>query len=233
MKIRSTNRIYISQELSENKNLILDGDILHYIRNVLRLKSGDKLRVFNENSGEFLANISDINKKELHLQVENLLKKPYASHRLVVALCIIKNDKMADMISMLVQLGVTKIVPIISEYVVHRNFNRERFLRIAEEASEQCERLDVPSISEPILLQDFVKNCKSKIIYAYENSNMEQQLKNQDAVYMIGPEGGFSTKDVAILEKVGATPVSLGKNILRAETAAARLISNVQFLRGL
>ena len=232
MKTRAMNRIYIPNALLENTNITLDGDILHYIRNVLRLKINDKLRIFNGSSGEFVSNIIDMSKKELQLQVEKLIRKPEIVPKLAVALCVIKNDKMADMISMVVQLGVTEIVPIISEYVVHRNFNHERFQRIIEEASEQCERLDVPSIEEPVLLESFIKNCKSKVVYAYENSGIENSLDDEDAVYMVGPEGGFSEKDVAILNKTGAISVSLGKNILRAETAAARLISTVQFLRG-
>ena len=232
MKTRSTSRIYLPDALSENATIALNGDILHYIRNVLRLKINDKLRVFNESSGEFVSNIIDMSKRELQLKVEKLVKKPHSVPRLVIALCIIKNDKMADMISMVVQLGVTEIIPIISEYVVHRNFNHERFQRIAQESAEQCERLDVPVITEPVLLEDFLKKSRNKVIYAYENSDFEF-VRDEDAIYMIGPEGGFSEKDVGILKGSGAVPVSLGRNILRAETAAASMVSIVQFLRGM
>ena len=175
-------------------------------------------------------------KKELHLKVEKLLRETEVVPKLTVAVCIIKNDKMADMISMVVQLGVTEIVPIISEYVTHRNFNHERFQRIAQESSEQCERLDVPSIHEPIALEDYVNSCKSKLIYAYENSSPENKLsflKGEDVVCIIGPEGGFSDKDVAILNDAGAIAVTLGKNILRAETAAVKMVSCVLLLKGM
>ena len=236
MKIRSTNRIYTPVTLSENTNITLDGNILHYIRNVLRLKVGDKLRIFNELSGEFLANIVDLDKKALCLQIEKLLTEPVHTPSLSIALCIIKNDKMADMVSMLVQLGVTEIIPIISEYTVNRNFNRERFERIAQEATEQCERLSMPSVSEPILLENFLKDHKfDYVVYANEhesvNGNLSAEIaKNDNIVLLVGPEGGFSDKELNILSKLGAISVTLGQNILRAETAAVKLVSYVQFL---
>lgn len=237
MKIRSTNRVYTPVTLSENMNITLDGDILHYIRNVLRLKVGDRLRLFNEQSGEFLANIVDIGKKELCLEVERRFKAPSYVTGLSIALCLIKNDKMSDMVSMLVQLGVTEIIPIISEYTVNRNFNRERFERIAQEATEQCERLDVPTVLDPISLENLLQTHKfDYVIYANENESANGKLsteiaKNKNIVMIVGPEGGFSDKELDILDKVGAISVTLGPNILRAETAAVKLVSYVQFLR--
>lgn len=236
MKVRSTNRIYLPFELVERKNVVLEGDLLHYIKNVLRLKKNDKLRIFNEHSGEFLANIIDSSKKEIFLCVEKILRVSVASRKLSVALCIIKNDRMSEMISMLVQLGVTDIFPIISEYTVHHNFNHDRFMRIVKESVEQSERLDVPFINPVMVLEDFLSYSSDKIIYAYENSELNQKLtldNVENTTYMIGPEGGFSSKDLVMLEKAGAIAVSLGSNILRAETAAVKLVSNIQFLRNI
>lgn len=237
MKIRSTNRIYTPLALSENANLTLDGEVFHYIRNVLRLKIGYRLRVFNESSGEFLANIVDFGKKDLHLKVQEKLKESLPATRLSVAICMIKNDKMADMVSMLVQLGVTEILPIISEYTVHRNFNKERLERVIQESVEQCERCDIPHILEPTLFDDFLKTNKfDYIIYANEHESVNGKLssdiaKGKNIVLMVGPEGGFSDKELDMLSKTGAISVTLGKNILRAETAAVKLVSYLQFLR--
>jgi len=150
---------------------------------------------------------------------------------------MIKNDKMSDMVSMLVQLGVTEIIPIISEYTVHRNFNKERLERIIQESVEQCERCDIPDILEPILFDDFLKTNKfDHIIYANEHESVNGKLsaaiaKNKNIALMVGPEGGFSDKELDMLSKSGAISVTLGKNILRAETAAVKLVSYVQFLR--
>jgi len=237
MKIRSTNRIYVSSILAENNNITLGVDLLHYIRNVLRLKVGDKLRVFNEVSGEFLANIVKCDKNSLYLQIEKLLKRPAYTPSLAIAPCIIKNDKMSDMLSMLVQLGATEIIPLISEYTVNRNFKRERFERVVQEAAEQCERLDLPTVLEPILLEAFLKNHEfDYVIYANEHESLDVKLSeavamNDNIVLIVGPEGGFSDKELEKFRVSGVISVTLGANILRAETAAVKLVSYVQFFR--
>lgn len=239
MKIRSTNRLYVPQSLGSNVTIVLNGDVVHYINNVLRFKLGDKLRIFNELSGEFVANIVSNSKKELHLHIEKLLKLPSYSPKLLLAPCMIKNDKMADMLSMSVQIGVTEIIPLISEHTVHRNFKKDRFEKIAIEAAQQCERGDVPLILDPLSLKELLESKKfDHIIYANENESSNGKLsadiaKLENIVFIVGPEGGFSDKEFDMLKKAGAISVSLGQNILRAETAAIKLLSYVQFLRGL
>lgn len=237
MKIRSTNRLYVGQPLENNAIIALKEDDMHYICNVLRLKVNNKLRIFNDHSGEFVANIVSLGKKELHLHIEKLLQLPKKSQKLVLAPCLIKNDKMADMLSMSVQLGATEIIPIISEHTVHRNFRKDRFEKIVIEASEQSERCDIPTILDSISLQELLASSKyDHIIYANENESENGTLsadiaKLENIVLIVGPEGGFSDKEFDMLEKAGAISVSLGKNILRAETAAIKLLSYIQFLR--
>lgn len=238
MKIRSTNRVYINQALT-NSTLKLDGDIAHYIINVLRCKVNDKLRVFNNLSGEFVANIHALSKKDLHLQIEKFLRPVIPSPKLVLAASIIKNDKMADMVSMAVQIGVTEIIPLISDHTINRNFKQDRFEKIAIEATEQSERCEVPRIRLPTLLKELVSNNEfDYIIYANEHEVADRKLdssiaKQENIVLILGPEGGFSQEELSFFSKSNAISVSLGTNILRAETAAVKLLSYIQFLRGI
>ena len=231
------NRIYTNQPLFEGANITLEGDIAHYIRNVLRMQINANLCVFNASHGEFVSNITVLGKKEITLRVEKLLRKPFSSPKLTIATCIIKNDKMADMVNMLTQLGATEIIPIISDYTTHRNFKQDRFERVVIEASEQSERLDVPAVLKPIALAEFLKGSRFEhIIYAYEREDVSIKLSREivckeNIALIVGPEGGFSDKEVAMLREKGAISVSLGQNILRAETAAVKLASYVQFLR--
>lgn len=234
---KAKNRVYVAQPLFENAKLVLEGDIVHYIRNVLRMQTNDILYVFNASHGEFVSNITTLGKKEITLEVEKLLRPPIVSTKLTIAPCIVKNDKMADIVGMATQLGVTDIIPIISDYTVNRNFKKDRFERIVIEAVEQCERFDVPTMAEPVRLTEFLKNSEFEhVIYAYERDHFDAQLSREVAeqeniVLVVGPEGGFSDKEIGQFREIGAISVSLGQNILRAEVACVKMISYVQFLR--
>ncbi|MEY3196815.1 MAG: hypothetical protein RLZZ59_181, partial [Pseudomonadota bacterium] len=152
---RQTHRIYFPCKISQGTSLSVPSEIEHYIKNVLRIKLHEKLRVFNEVDGEFLAGISIAAKKEMTLVVESKIRSIENNlPSLTLGLCMIKSDRFATAIDMAVQLGVTRIIPIISKHTVHRNFNIDRIRRIVIESSEQSERLFIPDILEPVKLLD-------------------------------------------------------------------------------
>jgi 16S rRNA (uracil1498-N3)-methyltransferase len=237
MKRRTTNRIYIAESLSEKSIIVVEKEIAHYMGNVLRLKLNEEIRVFNAQDGEFLAVIYEIAKKEIRIFINGRLRSASKNPKLTLALCMIKNDRWATAIDMAVQLGVTDIIPLISKYTVHKNFNLERCKRIIIESTEQSERLDIALICEPILLTNILsKNNFDCVLYANEIENAEQKISSdisnyQNICLIVGPEGGFSPEELDYLAASHCVSVSLGQNILRSETACCKLISYIQFLK--
>lgn len=239
MKPRSTNRIYIEENFLNTNPIILHGDTAHYIRNVLRLKLNNKIRLFNEFLGEYLTKIVSCDKKEVHLEleVEKPARHPILGKKLSIAPCLIKNDRFTLMLDMIVQLGVTSIIPTISRNTVHKNFKLDRMKRIIIEAVEQSERLDVPSISEAmdLLKLDFTKY--DAVIYANEHATVDtipdmQIWAKENILLITGPEGGFTDSELDFLSQLpNAHSISLGTNILRAETAMVKLVSWVGMAR--
>ena len=238
MKISKLSRLYIKQPLNENKSLVLSTEHLHYLQNVMRLKAGRKFRVFNEADGEFIAVIDKFEKKEAMANILQLIREPIIETPLTLAISIIKPDKMFDAINMAVQIGVTEIIPIIAERSQSQTINSERLAKIITEAAEQSERLSVPKYRKPIRLTEFISSPGfDMIIYASEAEdklNLIHNLKSFPAklAYLVGPEGGFSETELKALElSRAAHSVSLGSNILRAETAVAAGLAQIMLMR--
>ncbi|MEY4463563.1 MAG: ribosomal small subunit methyltransferase [Pseudomonadota bacterium] len=233
------NRIYINSRLAENSKIELASDHVHYIKTVLRLKVNDSLRIFNGIDGEFLAQITDIGKNNLAIKLQEQLKKPYVESALTLAISIIKQDKLMLAINMAVQLSITKIIPLITERCQFRSINNERLTKCVIEATEQSERLTPPIIEQVIKLQDYLKKNNNFMLYANEHEKEENSilqisssLNNKDIAIIIGPEGGFTNEELELLASYKNTKsVSLGNNILRAETAAITAIAQVKLLR--
>ena len=233
------NRIYINSRLGENSKIELASDHVHYVKTVLRLKVNDALRIFNGIDGEFLVQITDIGKNNLAVKIKEQLKKPYTESALTLAIAIIKQDKLMLTINMAVQLGITKIIPLITERCQFRSVNIERLTKCAIEATEQSERLTPPIIEQAIKLQDYLKKNNNFMLYANEHEKEENSilqisslLNNNDIAIVIGPEGGFTNDELELLASHKNTKsISLGSNILRAETAAITAIAQVKLLR--
>lgn len=238
MKISKLSRVYINQVLNENKSLSLGPAQLHYLQNVMRLKEGRQLRVFNETDGEFIATINNFTKKEVVIDITKLNKKPLKEAPLTLLISIIKPDKLLDAINMAVQIGVTEIIPIIAERSQSKIINLERLAKIIIEAAEQSERLSIPKYNSPIDLEKFL--CSSNhemIIYANESETDQNQMFKietfpNNLAYLVGPEGGFSELELEVLKESRKTcSVSLGSNVLRAETAVAVGLAHIQLMR--
>ncbi|WP_347939321.1 16S rRNA (uracil(1498)-N(3))-methyltransferase [Rickettsia oklahomensis] len=229
------NRIYINSHLAENSKLELTIDHIHYIKTVLRLKVNDSLRIFNGTNGEFLAQIIDISKNNLSVKLKEQLKKPGTESSLTLAVAIIKQDKLMLAINMATQLGITKIIPLITKRCQFRSVNIERLTKCMIEATEQSERLVPPIIEQAIKLQDYLKKNNNLILYANEHEKVENSilqisssLNNSEVDIVIGPEGGFTNDELELFTSYKNTKsISLGSNILRAETAAITAIVQV------
>jgi len=206
---------------------------------VLRLKINDQFRIFNGTEGEFIATIIDITKNNISINLNDFIRKPTTEVELTLGLCIIKPDKMIDAINMAVQLGVTKIIPLISQRSQFKEVNNDRLLKCIIEATEQTERLSPPTLSTTKLLKRFNKEMNGIIIYANENeseSNSLIKLGNlkSNISLIIGPEGGFSDEELSIFPLWDNTfSISLGSNILRTETAVATALAQIMLIRNM
>ncbi|XVN42658.1 MAG: 16S rRNA (uracil(1498)-N(3))-methyltransferase [Candidatus Rickettsia vulgarisii] len=236
MKFSNLPRIYANIKLIESHSLDLPEDKVHYLKTVLRLKSGNYFRVFNGVDGEFIAQITNITKNNLFANVTSISRKISPEPQINLAISIIKNDKMLDAINMAVQLGVTKIIPLIADRSQHRNINISKLSKCIVEYTEQSERLVLPILEQAITLGNFLKqNSNNPILYANENEDesndllkLRQYIKPNISV-LIGPEGGFSQNELQLLASVNnCYSFSLGATVLRAETAVAACLAQVK-----
>jgi 16S rRNA (uracil1498-N3)-methyltransferase len=237
MKISSLPRVYISDSLYKNQILRIENDLFHYLKSVIRMKPGARMRIFNQKDGEFLAVIAEIGKNHILLRSEDQQRDASQDKPLALALCMIKPDRMHDAIRMAVQIGVTKIMPIISEYTQYKNYSPDKINKIILEAVQQSERFSVPQLHSPMHLSVMLEQHQERqIIFASESIDCAQKITDlpigQEPIILIGPEGGFSDKETAFLAAApNVKAVSLGQNVLRSETAVAVALGCAQMCR--
>ena len=221
-------RLFVNQPLAVGATVCLPEDQRHYLRNVLRAQPGAELFVFNGREGEFSAVLSVLNKKEAQIQICRVLRGQPEKRDVRLYFALLKRDCTALVVEKATELGVTKIVPVITQYTSVQRVNVERLRAVAIEACEQCRRLDVPEISEPVALAALLneQNADKPLLVHLDETGTgqkaEQVFKGVDrAAFLVGPEGGFSESERAL---IAATPhtvgLDLGERILRAETAA-------------
>ena len=230
------------QRYFANKNgnnvILSDGDV-HHLLHVMRAKLNDEIEaVIDEKL------YSAIIKSFSPLQIEISYEIPLNSelpNDVTIFFALAKGDKIDTVIQKATELGVSRIVLTNTERCVVKYEGKdvekkiERFSKIAKEASEQSHRLRVPQIVGPINLNDAEKYMCDVNLLAYEKiagktDSIPMEYNNKSISVMIGPEGGFSEKEVALLESKGFQLISLGKRILRTETAAFYILSVLGFL---
>lgn len=205
----------------------------HYIRNVMRMKIGDRLRLFNENDGEWLCTLSQIEKKYSSVMPVSQLRAPKnAPPRMFVMAPPLAKDRMDYMLEKATELGMTHYQPILCERSDVRKIKEERLIAQMIEASEQSERLHIPTLLPITDMKKAVLESKTPIFAAIERFGAKPVLeafrgdKSKDVAVLIGPAGGFSEQEQEWLASQDTViPVSLGENILRAETAIAYILA--------
>ncbi|MGI4775380.1 MAG: RsmE family RNA methyltransferase [Janthinobacterium lividum] len=238
LNTRNLNRVYIDKILYENKIFATEDGQRHYLKSVLRLRIGELFQAFNQNDGEYLCKLQEINKKSLLVNIIKFLKKPDIESKTILALSIIKPDRMSEAINMAVQLGITDIIPLSAERSQSRSINSERLFKIIIEATEQSKRTNVAKLHDVTDLKNLLENfSSSKIIYANERENKENLITKipiyaEPTLLVIGPEGGFSNLELqGLADHSHSYSVSLGTYILRAETAVAAGLAQIQAMR--
>jgi len=230
-------RSFVNQEFSLNKKLILEKTSSHHLLRVLRKKEGDEIVLFDGKGNSCLGVISKIHRSKIELDVINMFEKSLRSGiKIDLGQSLIKNDPFNLTIQKATELGVTYFHPLITDRsVVKTKMTKNRSLRwnlIARGACEQCGENWLPIIEDPIKLDRWASNVKSniKVVLYPKADNKISDFEYKDSVALaIGPEGDFSDYEVDSLTEKGFIPVSIGKRILRAETAAISAISSVRF----
>lgn len=235
-------RLYTENNISSGSSFELSEKQSHYLSNVMRCKSGDRIQCFNEVSGEYLCEITACDKKKTVLTAQACLKKPYtATSDVWLVFAPLKKERTDFVIEKAVELGVSKIIPVITRHTNCERVKTERLVAQAVEAAEQCGRLSIPEILPLTELSEVISlfDLKRKLFFMDERrqgvSAVEAFAKSQGrpAALLIGPEGGFSDEEAEMLNNLKfVTNISLGPRILRAETAALAALALWQAISG-
>ncbi len=219
----SLPRLFVDRALSGGQSLTLDGGAANYLGNVLRLKPGDAVKLFDDGSGEWLARIEAVERKRITLSVADRLRAREDVPDLWLLFAPLKKQTTDWLVEKATELGIARLVPVMTRRTVADRVNLDRLRAITIEAAEQCDRTALPEIAEPVKLEALLKNWPEgrALLFADESGGapLAQVAKPGPAGILIGPEGGFTDEERAAIRAV-ATPVALGPRILRAETAA-------------
>ena len=225
-------RLFFKESLSFNFNSTLDKPQSYYLSKVMRMNEGQSFSLFNH-GGEWQAKIQSINKGIIEFLIVKKLRSANTEKEIWLAFAPIKLNYLNLMIQKGTEIGVTKFIPILTERTIVRKINEKRINKIIVEASEQSNRIKVPSLDKLIKFDNFLDlNQKVNIIFGDLNTkNKKIEIKNKDPIcILIGPEGDFSVNErKKILELKNILPVKINNNILRSETAAISLISIINF----
>ncbi len=227
-ELYKTPRLYVDADFALGGAVRLEAGQNHYLRNVLRKREGDALRVFNGRDGEWLARVLTLGKKAGELELEGCLRSqpdPAAAPKVHLYFSPIKKQRMDVMIEKAVELGVSDLRPVIMHRSVMRNINEERMRAQIIEAAEQCERMDIPALEPARQMDEVIAGLSQPLFACIERDGAALPLAEcefgDNVAFLVGPEGGFEEREIAQLQACGnVIPVSLGGNILRAETAA-------------
>ena len=230
----SNIRLFFSDTLSANMIDKLDKDQSHYLSKVMRVKENEVFSLFNK-EGEWEAKILGISKNIVEFKIIKQLRQKEITKELWLAFSPIKSNYQNFMLQKATELGVTKFLPIIFDRTVVRKINKDRLEKIVIEASEQSNRINVPTIEEAQDLNSFLKKNSVDLIFTDLNSNINKvdksKFTDKPVCIIIGPEGDFSeTEREKILSFKDVQPIKINENILRSETAVISAISIVNYV---
>ena len=232
----SNIRLYYLGRIYENTISLLSKEHTHYVANVMRLKRGSNINFFNKD-GEWVSEIIFLEKDRVEVKFLNKVKESKKLSNIELAICLVKKNPMETILQKATELGVNKIIPIVSERTEIKELNYDRAKKIVIEATEQSNQLVPPEIADVIKLKDFLKNLDPniKLLFADINSNknlkFEDLEENKSLCILVGPEGDFTSSErESILRNTAVKPFTLSKNILRSDTAVISAISLVNFI---
>jgi 16S rRNA (uracil1498-N3)-methyltransferase len=237
-------RLYVAAPLAPGAVLTLEKPQAHYLRNVLRLKGGDPILVFNGKDGEWRATLSDSDRRGRDLSVQERTRAQTVALDLHYLFAPLKHERLDYMVQKAVELGVSRLVPVITRHVQVTRVNLDRMRANTIEAAEQCGILNVADVANPLTFDQMIAGLDSGrlLVFCDEDAEVKDPvvaLAAQRAsgmrplAVMIGPEGGFAEEErAALLRLPNVVRLALGPRILRADTAAVAALALVQAVLG-
>ena len=232
---KSLPRLFIRTSLSEGTPVELDAAQANYLGNVLRLKEGSDLLAFDGSSGEWLARVAETGKKRMTLAIEHQTREPETIPDVWLAFAPVKRAQTDWLVEKATELGVARLMPVMTQRTVTERVKLERLQAIAIEAAEQCGRTVLPEINEPVGLRQLIESNERKLYFADEAGGepVVAGFSPGAATILTGPEGGFTDEERALIRAApNAVAISLGPRILRAETAALAALTAYMALAG-
>ncbi|MBN1161839.1 MAG: 16S rRNA (uracil(1498)-N(3))-methyltransferase [Dehalococcoidales bacterium] len=235
-------RFYIEQ-ISGDKVALSDADQLHHIRDVLRLKAGDIIIVFDHAGKEYKAKIASADRKQVELNLTPLKARRTSPVKLTVACAVPRAGRMDDIVDHLTQLGVARIIPVLTDRVVvkldtaARESRLSRWQKIAQSAARQCQRSSVPVISPVTDVKEVIESARDFDLKLIPHLTGERKLirdvlaasRPKNVLVLIGPEGDFTPEEVESALHNDFIPVSLGDTVLRVAAAAIAVTAYIRF----
>jgi 16S rRNA (uracil1498-N3)-methyltransferase len=241
---RARTRLHLDRVLKAGMSVTLDRDAAHYVRDVLRQMVGAASAVFTARDGEWNAVLTHVGRNDAVLDVRERMRAPEREPDLWLLFALLKRTRTDLVVEKATELGIARILPVITARTQGSRVNTDRLAVIAREASEQCERLSVPEVAEPETLGTVLDRWPSsrRLIVADETGGgcpITEAIGDGSGfssvtwALLVGPEGGFDGGELDRLRKLPfVTPVALGPRILRAETAAVAALACIQALIG-
>ena len=234
---------FVFEEQINGENAYIEGSDVNHIANVLRMKPGEELLISVRGDWDYLCKIVDIETDRVNLKVLESMEQRELPVNITLLQGIPKSDKLEMIIQKAVELGVSEIIPVKTKRVVVKIDEKKvdtkvnRWNAIAESAAKQSKRSIIPKVYEPMSIDnalEIVKDFGVKLI-PYENADgidktrriLDNMDKTKNIAVFIGPEGGFEESEVERIKNSGFEVITLGKRILRTETAGLALLSNI------
>jgi 16S rRNA (uracil1498-N3)-methyltransferase len=220
-------RLFVTATLREGAEIAASAAQAHYLGTVLRRAAGDIVRLFNGADGEWTARLNFPRRDHASLTVERQTRAQQPETGPWLLFALLKRDATDLVVRQAVELGVSRVLPVVTERTNAARVNQDRLRAIAIEAAEQSERLTIPTVGPPLRLDAVLASWPNgrRLFAAIErswNGATEPRPAGFDqAALLVGPEGGFTSAESEMLRRREfVTPISLGPFVLRAETAA-------------
>lgn len=234
-------RLFVPDRLTAGDDILLAADQAHYLRHVLRLGEGDAVALFNGRDGEFRGTIVAAGKKDCRLKIAEQLRPFRPAADIWLCFAPIRQGRIELIVEKATELGVARLLPVLTRRTQVHKVNAERLAAHAREAAEQSERLDVPDVAAAVTLEALLTDWpgERRLFLCAERATATPLLQAAQAwpaaapcALLVGPEGGFAPEELAMAQRqAGIVPVTLGSGILRAETAAIAALAILQAAR--
>lgn len=237
-------RLYVAAALKTGSTVTVEPGQAHYLRNVLRLKTGDAVLVFNGKDGEWRASLAEAGRKVVALAVNERVRTQTAAGNLHYLFAPLKHERLDYMVQKAVELGASRLVPVITRHVHVKRVNLDRMRANVIEAAEQCGILNLAEVAEPIAFDQMIESRETGrlLVFCDEDAEVKDPVaalqahradQRRPLAVLVGPEGGFSEDErAALLGLPHIVRLALGPRILRADTAAVAALALVQAVLG-